>query len=276
MHASKYPVQSQHPQTGSGNRPLAGSVFSGEARLRELEHLAETARKVRDQAAAELTRNGSTHHIARDRIAAAERMLRKTQQEIADLRAQLGPAAQPAATPSAQQNDFELAMLLGHSKARFNQADPSQPSLELQQDSPTRDAKGGRAKHKSARAKTATGSRGSSWRTLVFGLLLGVGIGGGAIGSYAAVTTSSISDVVQEGATQIVTKLRNLWPELSSSAAGALSARNSHLANNAATQQHTTQVDLSDNPNELQEQQARAAAEQRLERQIASQGKPRT
>ena len=276
MHASKYTVQSQDPQTGSGNRPLAGSVFSGEARLRELEHLAETARKVRDQAAAELTRSGSTHHIARDRIAAAERMLRKTQQEIAELRAQLGPAAQPAAVPSPQQNDFELAMLLGHSKARFNQADPSRPSLELQQDSSTRGVKGTGSRNKAARSKGATGSHGSSWRTLVFGLLLGVGIGGGAIGSYAAVTSSSIGEVVQEGATQIVTKLRNLWPELSSSAAGALSARNSQLAGNAITQQQTTQVHRSINPNELQEQQARAAAEQRLERQIANQGKPRT
>lgn len=268
MHANKHQVRSQQPQSGSGTRPLAGSVFSGEARLRELEHLAETARKVRDQAAAELTRNGSTHHIARDRIAAAERMLRKTQHEIAELRAQLGPAARPAATLPAPQNDFELAMLLGHSKARFSQEDPSRPSLELQQDSSTRNAQATGKTGKSIPAKGEARARRSSSRTLIFGLLVGLGIGAGAIGTYVA-ASGSIGGFMQEGAAHITAKLRILWPGLTSSAGAVSGSGNSPASNNVATQQTTK-------PAKLQEQQARSAAAERLERQIANQRSPRT
>lgn len=269
MHATNFQYRSQLPaQTSAEDRPLAQSVFSGEARLRELEHLAETARKVRDQAAAELTRNGSTHHIARDRIAAAERMLRKTQQEIAELRAQLGPVAPPAPKAPPQPQDFELAVLLGHSKARFNRDGAFQSTLALQQDTPY-GAQGlpaalpGSSKHPAySSVDTVETKTPSSWRTLAFSLLVTLGIGLGALGTYAIINTGSITNaaqIMQEGTNQLVTRLRALIPAI-----GAYTTGN----NTAATfsQLQTRPQDAL----QIQEQQVRAAAEQRLARQIAN------
>lgn len=124
------------PAPHGDSRRLATSAFSGETRLRELEHLAETARRVRDQATAELARQGSAHHIARDRIAAAERMLQKAEKEIAELQAKLATAPQPAAKPDAatSSQDFELAVMLGHSKARFNRGAQAAGGFQLEQD----------------------------------------------------------------------------------------------------------------------------------------------
>lgn len=257
----------------AGDGPLAQSAFSGEARLRELEHLAETARKVRDQAAAELTRNGSTHHIARDRIAAAERMLRKTQQEIAELRAQLGPTPRPAA-PAAQvaPQDFELAVLLGHSKARFNRGDTAQSGLQLQQDSGPRVTKTPtpRAKTKSApkrmHAHAPQATTGSWGRTLVFSALIAFSVGLGAIGTYAIAKTGSLTEAsqfVREQGQQLFVRLRALLP----------SAGLDHPASDLADRTNpvsSPQVQAAAaGPRETQEAQARAAAEQRLTRQMA-------
>lgn len=208
MHATHY----QHIQTPAardtrGDTPLAQSVFSGEARLRELEHLAETARKVRDQAAGELTRNnGSTHHIARDRMAAAERMLRKTQQEIAELRQQLGNSTPAAASQSAAQpKDFELAVMLGHSRARFNLETSPQLTLQEQHFS-RRNRDEGRAPKRAA--QTA-----STWRTLTFGLLFTAGIGIGTLAAYGYISTGTIdgaAQAVREGTTHVVDRLIGL------------------------------------------------------------------
>lgn len=263
MHATK-PKQVQP----GGERPLAESVFSGEARLRELEHLAETARKVRDQAAAELTRSGSTHHIARDRIAAAERMLRKTQQEITELRARLGPVTRPAApAPQANPRDFELAVLLGHSKARFNRGEATQNSLQIQQDNGGRPAAShGRTGVKRPAGSTARRSAGSPnaslGRTLVFSILVAFGVSVGAIGTYAVVNTGSLAEatqLVREQGQQLLTRLRSLMPV---SAATAEPATIQALAD---TQVHVATTSIRD----TQEAQARAAAEQRLARRLS-------
>ena len=268
MHASKHTVPTAPAQTRNESRPLAGSVFSGEARLRELQHLAETARKVRDQAAAELTRNGSTHHIARDRIAAAERMLRKTQQEIAELRALLGPAVQVPAAPATRRNDFELAVLLGHSPTRFNQGDSAQPSLQLQ-DTASRGSHVVGTGHKPmARAKTGARSR-FSWRPLMFGLVVGLGIAAGAISAFLALADDSTSAAVRDGTAEAITKLRDAWSGLASSA-GALYARDASIAAGPAASR-AARLSSSHTPDRLQEEQVRSAAEQRLARQIASQ-----
>lgn len=271
MHATKPKLN----QPG-GDGPLAQSVFSGEARLRELEHLAETARKVRDQAAAELTRNGSTHHIARDRIAAAERMLRKTQQEIAELRAQLGPATRPAALPvqGCTAQDFELALLLGHSKARFNREDPSQTSpLQLQQDTRPQAARSpaSRAKSRSGSRRVSAGSTqrqtnpGSVGRTLIFSILISFGVGLGAVGTYAIAKTGSITEatqLVREQGQQLMVRLRGLIPT-----SGALDTLEPELKQGTASASQAY-VSVADS-RETQESQARAAAEQRLARQMS-------
>lgn len=216
MHTKpQQPISAPAAQATRGETPLAQSAFSGEARLRELEHLAETARKVRDQAAAELTRNnGSTHHIARDRMSAAERMLRKTQQEIAQLREQLAAVAlsNPSAAPqpAAQTKDFELAVMLGHSRARFNLDTPSQLTLQEQDFSRrVRD-------DKQTSGKRATRAA-SLWHTLTFGLLIAAGIGIGALATYGFINTGTLDGAaraVREGTTQMVDRLRGWIPSL--------------------------------------------------------------
>ncbi|MBI5463293.1 MAG: hypothetical protein HY941_14010 [Gammaproteobacteria bacterium] len=205
---------------------MAPSVFSGEARLRELEHLADTARKVRDQAAAELTRgSGATHHIARERIAAAERMLRKAQQEIAELRAQL---AQPVTGTGATERtiapqDFELAILLGHNKGRFNQVGGAHAPLELQQDVTQERrnvaaTKAGTHTHTHATPKSGAGM--ADKRSWAFGLLLVVGLGLGAFGTYAMLNHNAMYDATQfvrDGTTQLIIRLRALLPTIDAS-----------------------------------------------------------
>lgn len=268
MHANKF-TQTQP----AGDGPLAQSVFSGEARLRELEHLAETARKVRDQAAAELTRHSSTHHIARDRIAAAERMLRKTQQEIAELRAQLGPTLRPAAPPAqVAPQDFELAVLLGHSKARFNRGDTAQTDLQLQQyagapaaKNPTTRAKT-KVAPKRAPARAPQATTGSWGRTLALSLLIAFSVGLGAIGTYAVAKTGSLTEAsqfVREQGQQLFVRLRALLPSAGLDQPGsALTGRANPVS---APQSHAAAA----GPRETQEAQARTAAEQRLARQMA-------
>ncbi len=272
MHAKKS-QQPLQPRSGAIDRPLATSAFKGQARLRELEHLAETARKVRDQAASELTRGGATHHIARDRIGAAERMLQKTQQEIAELRAHLGPTPDPAAAPKPK--DFELAMMLGHNKATFNRDEAGQLAYEIQQDAPARSAKKTTSGKPAARAGKHTRS---AWRTLTFAMLISIGAGLGAIGTYALATTGSLteaSQVVHDGAFQLVNKLRALMPTLSLPAGTTSTPANANtIAISEATAPSVTEA-RSVSAQQLQEQQARAAAEQRLARQIASPEKPR-
>lgn len=261
MHATK-PKQTQN----GGERPLAQSVFNGESRLRELEHLAETARKVRDQAAAELTRSGSTHHIARDRIAAAERMLRKTQQEIAELRAQMGPASKPAAAvPTTTPQDFELAVLLGHSKARFNRGDAAQSSLQLQSNASRPAIPAASRASPGAKRTTRTSARnagGSLGRTLVFYVLIAFGVGIGAIGTYAVVNTGSLAEatrLVREQGQELLTRLRTLMP-ISAATAQPMAGQPQDGA-----RMHTA----AQNTRDMQEAQARAAAEQRLARRLS-------
>lgn len=267
MHATKT-KQAQH---GGGDRPLAESVFSGESRLRELEHLAETARKVRDQAAAELTRSGSTHHIARDRIAAAERMLRKTQQEMAELRAQLGPSGRPAPPPAQTDapQDFELAVLLGHSKARFNRDGASQASLQLQQEHAPRAGKTTAPRGKSAPRRASTRatqhSAGSIGRNLVFSILVTFGVGLGAVGTYAVAKTDSLTEatqLVREQGQQLMTRLRALIP-----ASVVMESAEPKLAQASAIS--VPRATTTAGTRATQEAQARAAAEQRLMRQIS-------
>lgn len=217
---------SQHQPTAAprgGDQPLAPSAFNGETRLRELEHLAETARRVRDQAMAELARQGSAHHIARDRIAAAERMLQKTGKEMAELRARLAatPPPTPASQPAASVQDFELAVLLGHSKTRFNRDGQATRSFQLEQDkstsrgtpAPTRtDTRTAAA----ASARPAAGRRGAAptarGHGLALGLLATLGVGLVAFGAYML----GGADAAPQAIHQTIGKIKNLIPGLAS------------------------------------------------------------
>lgn len=214
-HKSQQALQNQ-----TGERPLATSAFSGAARLRELEHLADTARKVRDQAAAELTRgSGTTHHLARERIAAAERMLRNTQQEIAELHAALAQPVTGTGTPQTTitPHDFELAVLLGHNRGRFNQVGGAHAPLELKQDAGLGRSQAAiataSARHNQNPRESTSGRNGK--RTWTFSLLLVLGLGLGAFGTYAMFNQNVMVDatqVVRDGTTQLMIRLRALLP----------------------------------------------------------------
>lgn len=224
MQSTKYQNPSSQPDQRA-NKPLAKSVFDGENRLRELEHLAETARKVRDQAAADLTRNGSAHHIARDRLASAERMLQKTRQEMAELRRQLGLQAAPAKAATKQSNkaqDFELAMLLGHSKARFSLDDVGPDSFQIEPENGAQAQPSSKTRptaRQTAQARSVTRRRRanpSALRLLGVGLFALIGTGLGAVGTYLFVSSDSVPDAahnVTEGAQQMATRLKALLPK---------------------------------------------------------------
>lgn len=207
MHAKNYqPMHTPTSHDQTTDRPLAQSALTGQARLIELEHLAETARKVRDQAASELTRNnGDTHHVARERMAAAERMLRKAQQEIAELRSQQNTPG-TASVPVDQRKDFELAVLLGHSKARFNLE--SSPQLTLQEQQAPRRQREEQRPDSRRNARNTSG-----WRSLTFAALVVAGIGIGAMATAGYLSTGTLdgaAQAVRDGTSQMVDRLRGL------------------------------------------------------------------
>lgn len=207
MHANHHqPMHTPSSQDPTAERPLAQSALSGHARLIELEHLAETARKVRDQAASELTRNnGTTHHVAREHMAAAERMLRKAQQEIAELRScQNMPDA--AVTTTDPRKDFELAVLLGHSKARFNLETP--PQLSLQEQQISRRDREDQHTHSRRTARSPSGWRSLALATLV---IAGIGIAALAVSGFIATgTVDGAAQAVRDGTTQFIDQVRGL------------------------------------------------------------------
>jgi len=207
-------LQHRAPPASGGGQRLAPSAFSGETRLRELEHLAETARRVRDQAAAELARQGSAHHIARDRIAAAERMLQKAEKEIAELKAELetAPPPAPASEPAASVQDFELAVLLGHSKARFGGAGQATSTLQLEQGKPASPRVRAAARTDNrAPAGPTTARRGAAPATrshsLVLGLLAILGVALISFGTYMLSSTDATSQVARQSMATLISGL---------------------------------------------------------------------
>ena len=220
MSASIYDHKPQ-PSTPvqSDNRPLAQSVFKGQARLRELEHLADTARKVRDQAAAELTRgSGATHHIARDRIGAAERMLRKSQKEITELRAQLAIPGNPVNTGAAMAStiapqDIELAIMLGHNKGRFNQVGGEHAPLELQQEARLGGSRITATTQTRRDGQDSGTTRDRSHKAVSLVLLIGLAIG--ALGTAAMLNHKFVdkaAQIVREGTEQLFMRIYTLLP----------------------------------------------------------------
>lgn len=243
MHASIDELKSRRAsstpgEATNGERPLAESAFSGEARLRELEHLADTARKVRDQAAAELTRSsGATHHVARERIAAAERMLRKIQRETAELYARMPVAGTAPFHTTIAPRDFELAVLLGHNKGRFNQVGETHAPLELQQEAGRQGLATAHARRAQTHGTSKTGHDGK--RAWTFGLLLIAGLGLGAFGTYAILDHNVMADatrVVRDGTTQLIIRLRALLP--TTDAGGHSTAKAAFSAAEKSTHRH--------------------------------------
>lgn len=122
--ASRHPnpelrvVGSAPPQeTRPDHEKLAETPFSGKARLRELEQLAKTARRVREDAERELANSSTSRAIAEQRISTCDRTIRKAEEEMAELRAELYHREQLDGEDSdfSSAEDFELAVLLGKS-----------------------------------------------------------------------------------------------------------------------------------------------------------------
>lgn len=147
------------PDQDQDSRPLADTGSSGIERLRELEKLLSTARRVRKLAEAEISQ-GKNLEQARHRFDAANRMQRKVERELLRLRSELAsqhpevnqvwtpgdpvgrkpsaarrPAGAEAENPSRPQpapGDFELSVMLGKNRARWNQ--PGTTAFDLQQE----------------------------------------------------------------------------------------------------------------------------------------------
>lgn len=145
------------PTPDDANRPLADTGSDGLARLHELEQLLATACQVRRLAETEL-REGRNLERAGQRRDAAARMQRKVERELLRLRSELAgehpevnqvwtpgdpvgrkprpaPAAETDTPAAAAPGDFELAVMLGTRRPRW-QASTSDFSIE--NDSPGR------------------------------------------------------------------------------------------------------------------------------------------
>ncbi len=296
MRATKFQHGHQQPAQQCSDQPLAQSVFNGDARLRELEHLAETARKVRDQAAAELTRTGGTHHIARDRIAAAERMLAKAKKEMAELRTKMGPVQPPPKPQQApkQSADFELAVLLGHSKASFNRDQTAATTLEMQPAQPRPKSKSSTATTRADRRKLSKSTArysaqpSAAWRAMAFGLFIVLGVGLGATATFFMLTSNSVPEAaekVREGASQAVAKIKTVVPddilEVATSVTTATVSMPKTAETTAVEDVDPTPAAVTPAPKtglidpswsrslEAQEKRVRQDAEQRLKEQLA-------
>ncbi|WP_297528455.1 hypothetical protein [Thiohalobacter sp.] len=185
------------PDATSG---IAPSAATGADRVRELEHLLETARKVRDQADAELTSTRFMNEAARKRIEAARRMEQKVEAELRRLRLETARREGrnvwapgdplPTETP-ASDTDFEVALLTGSPRPRLRR-DPSESDLRLAEDAP-RPAPPPQAAAPQGRSRSSTRHdrqrpaaaaparrRGSTLRSLAIAVIVALGIGVGA------------------------------------------------------------------------------------------------
>lgn len=115
------------------HKKLAETPFSGKARLRELEQLAKTARRVREDAERELADSRTSRAIAEQRIATCERTIRRAEEEMAEIRADLyqGEHLDGDESDFKSSEDFELAVLLGKTARREELSEREIADLEL-------------------------------------------------------------------------------------------------------------------------------------------------
>lgn len=211
------------PQSDQDTRPLAETGTSGIDRLRELEKLLDTARKVRKLADSEIAQ-GKNLERAQQRFDAANRMQRKVERELLKLRSELANEhpevnqvwspgdpvgrkstsrkpkvnAEPPSAP--QPGDFELSVMLGKDKARWNQPGTTQFDLDGVQSenlpsaarkptpkakpAPSRAASRPTASPKpgttSGRRKTASSRREGRGKAWLLGILIAAGVATGA------------------------------------------------------------------------------------------------
>jgi len=184
------------PDAASG---IAPSAATGADRVRELEHLLETARKVRDQADAELASTSAMNEAARKRIEAARRMEQKVEAELRRMRLETArregrkvwAPGDPLPTEApARDTDFEVALLTGSPRPRLRR-DPSESDLRIAEDEPRptppraaapQGQPGKRTRHDRRRPAAAAPARrrGSALRSLAIAVIVTLGVGLGA------------------------------------------------------------------------------------------------
>ncbi|WJW76094.1 hypothetical protein QVG61_03095 [Thiohalobacter sp. IOR34] len=190
--------------------PLAEGTARGEARLRELEHLLETARQVREQAAQEIQLSSSTHQAAQQRIAAAERMERKAAQELERLRLELtrrelrerrcwSPGdplpPPPAGRPQGTATDFEIALLTGSPRPRIG---TGRADFELASADPAPSTAAADQRSAPNRPKPAAPRHSGRGRSLLIALIVATGAGLGAATTYFTAKSPEIRQRLTE------------------------------------------------------------------------------
>jgi len=211
MQSDKVIVGSFGSALNPEDAPLPEGALSGEARLRELEHLLRTATEVREQAEREMLNSTAAHEAARQRIAAAERMQHKAEQELVRLRTELareelrkGKCWSPGDPlrehhPATPTSDFEVAMLTGTARPLMGGGstlarEPAQ--LSISEEQPARPAA---ATHRHPRSRTQEhrAPKGRGLRGFALGMIVLAGIAMGAAATFFAVQSPEVREQIR-------------------------------------------------------------------------------
>ena len=211
MQSDKVIVGSFGSALNPEDAPLPEGALSGEARLRELEHLLRTATEVREQAEREMLNSTAAHEAARQRIAAAERMQHKAEQELVRLRTELareelrkGKCWSPGDPlrehrPATPTSDFEVAMLTGTARPLMGTGgtlagEPAQLSIRDEQS--VRPAVATH-RHPRSRMQEQGGRKGRRLRGFALGMIVLAGIAIGAAATFFAVQSPEIREQIR-------------------------------------------------------------------------------
>ena len=211
MQSDKVIVGSFGSALNPEDAPLPESALSGEARLRELEHLLRTATEVRKQAEQEMLNSTAAHEAARQRIAAAERMQHKAEQELVRLRTELareklrkGKCWSPGDPlrehhPATPTSDFEVAMLTGTARplmGRHGTLAGEQAQFSISEEQQARPASTSRRPPRS-RTQEQTARNGRGLRGLALGMIVLAGVAMGATATFFAVQSPEVREQIR-------------------------------------------------------------------------------
>lgn len=189
-------------ETSPEREKLAETPFSGKARLRELEQLAKTARRVRDDAEMELADSRTSRAIAEQRISTCERTIRKAEEEMAELRAELYHSENLDSDGNDYKSaeDFELAVLLGKAARDEEPTEKDIAALELnplpKPEQRRRPQRGKPAPFRSI-PRDSHNPKSAKTRRIGFMLLIATGALIGASLTYTALKSPSIQENVK-------------------------------------------------------------------------------
>ncbi len=200
---------------------LVQSGAKGEARLRELERLIQTAAQVQAQAEAELSQTTASQSVAQQRKAAADSVRRKAEAEMAKLRNELARQAartkqvwSPGDPIKEKRPDFEISTLTGSaSRGRFSDSAFRDSELELDDDNAKMNSRinstGGSGRKKSKRKSVAYHQPKRSKRGWAIAILMLLGISAGAAFTWMSVQNP---DAISNKITAISDRVSSLIP----------------------------------------------------------------